>query len=302
LSRSQIGALSGVAFILVVSVAWWALALWPAEGPAPEWVNRARWVCFNAQPDGLPGASGWLLLIGQPIGMLAAWMAISGQAVRSGIGVLAGRASGRALLAGVTAGVLAGLGAAGIQVSETARSQIVALPGDTMPPETYPRLDREAPALGLRDHAGELVEIEVLRGRPTLLTFAFGNCETVCPAIVHQTLDVQRRIQERAAAGECTPEEVPRVVILSLDPWRDTPSRLSHLAMHWEVGEDAHVLSGSVEEVEAALTRWNVARERDPGTGDVVHPPLVYVLDREGRIAYATAGGVDAMVELLGRG
>ena len=67
-------------------------------------------------------------------------------------------------------------------------------------------------------------------------------------------------------------------------------------------GYDLPPLNFSVEEVEAALTRWNVARERDPRTGDVAHPPLVYVLDREGRIAYATAGGVDAMVELLRRG
>ena len=36
-------------------------------------------------------------------------------------------------------------------------------------------------------------------------------------------------------------------------------------------------------------------------TGDVTHPPLVYILDAEGRIAYATTGGVEAMVELLGR-
>jgi cytochrome oxidase Cu insertion factor (SCO1/SenC/PrrC family) len=61
------------------------------------------------------------------------------------------------------------------------------------------------------------------------------------------------------------------------------------------------VLSGEVEEVEDVLTRWNVARRRDPRTGDVVHPPLVYVLDRSGRIAFASTGGTQALVELLGR-
>jgi hypothetical protein len=37
-------------------------------------------------------------------------------------------------------------------------------------------------------------------------------------------------------------------------------------------------------------------------TGDVSHPPLVYVLDADGRIAFAaTAGGTEALVDLLGR-
>ena len=62
---------SSLGAILVVTVAWWALALWPSEGVPPAWLLRARQVCFNADGSGLPQASGWMLLIGQPIGMVA---------------------------------------------------------------------------------------------------------------------------------------------------------------------------------------------------------------------------------------
>jgi len=76
---------------------------------------------------------------------------------------------------------------------------------------------------------------------------------------------------------------------------------LPSLAHGYGLGADAFVLSGSVDEVNALLDRWNVARGRDEQTGEVAHPPLVYVLDAEGRIAFAATGGTEALVELLGR-
>ena len=33
-------------------------------------------------------------------------------------------------------------------------------------------------------------------------------------------------------------------------------------------------------------------------TGDIVHPPLVYVIDPDGRVAFAAAGGEDLLVDL----
>jgi cytochrome oxidase Cu insertion factor (SCO1/SenC/PrrC family) len=109
-------------------------------------------------------------------------------------------------------------------------------------------------------------------------------------------VSAQQQLRESA-----DPARVPRVVVVTLDPWRDTPSRLPALAKSYALGEDAFVLSGAVPEVEALLDRWNVARGRDTRTGEIAHPPLVYVLDADGRIAYAASGGSDVLVELLGR-
>ena len=57
--------LGATGFILAVSAAWWGFALFGVAG-APEWVARARAVCFNITETGLPDAKGWLLLLGQP--------------------------------------------------------------------------------------------------------------------------------------------------------------------------------------------------------------------------------------------
>ncbi len=114
--------------------------------------------------------------------------------------------------------------------------------------------------------------------------------------MVRQALEARERLRDSGKEAA-----VPRIVIVTLDPWRDTPSRLSHLADHWGLDAEGHVLSGSVGEVGAVLDAWNVPRERNPTTGDLVHPPLVYVLDAAGRIAFASRGDAAALVELLER-
>jgi hypothetical protein len=71
--------------------------------------------------------------------------------------------------------------------------------------------------------------------------------------------------------------------------------------MNWGIPEDGFVLSGDVPAVNGVLDAWNVARQRDPQTGEVTHPPLVYILDPAGTVAYATTGGVEMLAELLDR-
>jgi protein SCO1/2 len=301
LSRAERTAFGALVFLAVVTAAWWALALWPIGNAAPQWLERARWVCFNAGPDGLPDASGWLLLIGQPIGMLAVLLAVWGDPVRAAVRAIRSTRAGRTALVACVGLLALGLVASGARVVSATSTGGTAAFDDVAPPDTYPRLDREAPTLSLTDQQGRRIGVEDLAGRPALVTFAFGNCETICPAIVRETLAVQEGMRRRATEGALAAEAVPRVVIVSLDPWRDTPGRLAHLAHHWKLGEDAHVLSGSVEEVETVLDAWNVARRRDAKTGDVTHPALVYILDASGAIAYATRGGQVVVTELLER-
>jgi protein SCO1/2 len=299
--RRERTALGALLFLVLVTAGWWALALWPAGDAPPEWLERARWVCFNAGEDGMPDASGWLLLIGQPLGMMGVLMTVWGPQVRAG---LRSTAASRAGIVGVTACALllaVGLVASGFRVANVARAGAFESPAASSLPDTYPRLDRPAPAFSLEDQHGVRLTLESLRGRPALVTFAFGNCETVCPAVVKQAVAVQEQLRDRAARGELAWDTVPRLVIVSLDPWRDTAGRLGHLSAHWGLGKDAHVVTGPVDEIETVLDAWNVARSRDTRTGDVTHPSLVYVLDDRGLIAFATRGGTAAVVELLGR-
>lgn len=293
-------ALAALAALLVITVAWWALALWPVQGVAPAWLERARLVCFNTGPSGLPDASGWLLLVGQPIGMLAVLMVIAGDAVRAGLGRALASPAGLLGIAGGSGVIVAGLVLAAVRVAgapldsewlETARADV---------PATYPRLDRRLPPVDLVDQGGAAFGWGRVAGRPTLLTFGFGHCATICPMTVMNARQVQDRF---AAEGRDL-----ALVVITLDPWRDTPARLPSLARQFHlvasdaVEEDrAYMLSGTVEGVNAALDALQVARQRVPGTGDIVHPALVYLLDADGTIVYAASGHADLIEELARR-
>lgn len=284
------GALGLLAVILAVTAAWWALALWPLPDAAPGWLARTRWVCFNSPPQGLPDGGGWLLLVAQPLSMIGALLVIWGDGVRDGLRALMATAVGRGVTVAVAGAVALGIGATGVRVARAAATPAVALPPGP-PPETYPRLDRAAPPLPLVDQHGRVFSLGDRAGRPVIVTFAFAHCAAICPLVV----------QDALRAGELAVGLRPLVVIVTLDPWRDPPARLPAIAAKWGLTGDAVVLSGSVREVEHALDAWTVARTRDPLTGDVAHPPLFYLLDGEGRIAFAATGGAQTIAELLKR-
>ncbi len=284
--------LFALGFILVVTVGWWALALWPTGSATPEWLSRARAICFNTTETGLPDASGWLLLIGQPLGMLGVLFVVWTEPVLGGLRSLALSRSGRAALGLAGLAIFTGIFAAAARVVDAAQASAVRLAVADLPPESYPRLDRDPPAFELVDQNGDPFSDRTLADGRAFVTFAFGNCETICPLVVRNVLDAR----ERLADGRRF-----RVVVFTLDPWRDTPRRLSHMAGHWGLEAGDRVVGGGVEAVNAALDAWKVPRERDLRTGDVAHPALVYLLDEEGRVAFASRGDVETLVALAGR-
>jgi cytochrome oxidase Cu insertion factor (SCO1/SenC/PrrC family) len=293
LSREERGVLGAVVAWFVITAAWWLLALWPVAN-APVWLERTRYVCFGVNETGLPDGGGWIGLIAGPLGMLAIlvvgwWRSFTSIVHKSkrSFGVAA-------TLAALAAGVILIATGATWRVSEARVDAADLSPASTLPPETYPRLDQAAPALQLVAQTGDIVDLARFAGRPVLVTFAFAHCTTICPVIVKQTLDAQAMLRGSPA--------YPAVLIVTLDPWRDTPSRLPALAESWQLpAGDAFVLSGAVEQVESVLNAWNIPRSRNESTGDVTHPSLVYVVDNNGRIAFASTGGSENLAALLRR-
>lgn len=290
LTRRDAWPLGAVGFVLAVSVAWWAFALWPVPG-APEWLERSRSVCFNLTESGLPDTKGWLLLVGQPPTMLALLLVGWGEEVLESLRRLVSFRGGRLATLATATTLVTGLSLASVRVM-SASTPSITWTGDEVAPESYPRLDRPWPeATGLVDQSGASFDVGRLRGQPALVTFAFGHCETLCPAVVHQSRAT------RLEVGGPWP-----IVVFTLDPWRDTPSRLPALVEQFELDPARDfVVSGSVEDVTKALDAWQIPRQRDPSTGDVTHPAIVYLIDEEGRLAFASTGGVRQMVSLARR-
>jgi cytochrome oxidase Cu insertion factor (SCO1/SenC/PrrC family) len=277
-------AVAALAALLAITAGWWALALWPTPDAPPEWLARTRAACFGSSSNGLPDAGGWIVLIGSPLGFLALLLAAWGSELRAGLAGLATRALGQVALGIVGAACI--IGAAGA-LTRIAAAQAEPFIIDARAPEdavAAARTNDPAPALSLVDQHGETISLARFGKRPVLVTFAFAHCQTVCPVVVHDVLSAR----DKEPAAEAA------VLIVTLDPWRDTPARLPAVAEAWGATGDAHVLSGEPDAVEQVLSRWRIPRVRNAETGDVTHPAVEYVV-YEGRIRYALQGGEEAI-------
>jgi protein SCO1 len=143
-------------------------------------------------------------------------------------------------------------------------------------PADYPRGDAPCPDFRLVDQNGAAFGPSRLRGTPTIVTFVFSHCQAICPDLVH---DVRRAAEVARPAGV-------QLVLVTIDPVRDSPEVLPQVASEWNLGTNEWLLSGSPEEVGRLLDAFNVARVADTLTREVAHPPLVVVLDPQVRQAY----------------
>jgi len=281
-------ALAALLLVLVITAAWWALALWPAGASEPEWLLRTRAACFGSTAGGLPDAGGWVLLIGEPSGMLGVLVVVWGRTLRSDVERV--RVVRRWWLAAgsIAAAALVMVASLGVHATRVwARGNPAGVRGPGVPT----RLDFSPPATALVDQHGARASLADLGGRPALLTVAFGHCATVCPTVVND-LSHARRTTGRADV---------QLVVVTLDPWRDTPDRLSSLGAHWELGAGDRVLSGSVANVEQVLDSLGIGRRRNETTGDIEHGSTVMLINSRGRVEWRIDGGWNRVSELLRR-
>lgn len=258
-----------------ITAGWWALALWPAGPAPPEWLVRTRAACFGTQGNGLPDAGGWVLLIGQPLGMVGFLMVVWGESVRRGLRRLRRSRSGQLASLGFLVALSGGAVLVVARIHEPEAAVLPTSGGVTA-------LDLPAPDVELVDQRGGLVRLAELG--PALLTFGYGHCTTVCPTGVRDLLR-----SSRTAGSTGLP-----VIVLTLDPWRDVPERLPSIAAEWGLvvtGRD-RVLSGSPETVEQVLDQLGIARRRNPVTGDIDHVTAVMGLDAHGRIQWRRDGQI----------
>lgn len=272
--------------IAAITAAWWALALWPVGASAPEWLARTRAACFGAPPGGLPDAGGWILLIGEPAGMAAVFMALWRHSLRSELERLRRDRVWRVVATGAVTLGLAGFALLGVRVTRAyqASRTVTRVEGGALT-----RLDVQAPLTTLIDQHGRPVVLGDVHGQRTLLAFAFGHCTTVCPTTIRDVIEARR------AAG--TPDV--RLIVLTVDPWRDTPDRLPYLADHWELGPDDRVVSGDVVHVEATLDALGIGRRRNEMNGTVDHASTVMLLDTRGRIVLRIDGWAGSIRQVL---
>lgn len=118
----------------------------------------------------------------------------------------------------------------------------------------------------------EVTDAEVF-ARPAILYFGYTFCPDVCPLDMMRNGEATRLLAERGL--DVTP------VFVSVDPERDTPEVAGAFALTF--ADDAVGLSGSRDQVEAAMRAWRVygrAPAAEPGDGSylVDHSTFSYLV------------------------
>lgn len=279
---------------LTSTLGWWAFAFMPLPSAPPAWLAAARVACFGPMDSGLPDAAGWVMLVLAPLSLLLALAVLWGAELSASLRALARRRVGQGAFAILALATLV----EGVWVAQRVQAAwavSVGVPGpldEAALPEAYPRRTQAAPSFTLIDQHGERVSLADFQRRPVVVTFVFAHCQTMCPFVV-------ATLKEGARDGAA-------VLLVTLDPWRDTPSSLPAIVQRWDLPSSFRVLSSpSVSEVLEVAEAYGVTFKRDEKTGDIVHPGLVFLIDGAGRLAYTFDNPPTAWVreglERLGR-
>jgi protein SCO1/2 len=136
----------------------------------------------------------------------------------------------------------------------------------------WPAGIRRAPDFSLRDESGQIFSLSSARGRAVVLTFMDSRCRQECP--------LEGRALS-AALRQLPGAQRPLVVVISVDPWADTPGSAQSAIRRFGLGAfDWRWLLGSRKRLEPVWRRYGIGVRR--AAGDIEHTAALYLIDARG--------------------
>lgn len=133
------------------------------------------------------------------------------------------------------------------------------------------------PEFSLLDQSGQPVSRDVFRGHWNLVFFGFTHCPDICPV----TLQILAKARQALAREGQQP--LPRIVLVSVDPERDTPALLQKYVDYF--GDGNLGITGDIAELEKLTSALGIYFKKQPGNADdyaVDHSAAVLVIDPDG--------------------
>jgi protein SCO1/2 len=146
---------------------------------------------------------------------------------------------------------------------------------------------RALPVTEFVDHNGNAFSSADLTDRFTLMFFGFTNCPDICPLSMAMLAQAGRQLAESRRA-------VPRVVLVSVDPTRDTPAQMRNYLANFD--PEFIGLTTSESELEPLRRDLGVSVMRQSLGGEqytMTHNPQVYVISPRGEVI-ATLSSADS--------
>lgn len=128
------------------------------------------------------------------------------------------------------------------------------VPGKVEPPQTERATvfvpPRALPALDLIDQDGQPLHADFFDGHWTFVFFGFTQCPDICPTMMATLAQSVREL------ADLPPGQRPRVLLVSLDPERDTPAILAPYVRFFDPA--FHGATGTLETTAAAAAAFSV--------------------------------------------
>jgi protein SCO1/2 len=130
---------------------------------------------------------------------------------------------------------------------------------------------------------GQLVSLKSFTGNPVVLTMFFANCTYACPLLVNDMQKMENSLPKDKKNNY-------RFILVSIDPERDTPTKLKIYAK--ERGLDLSrwtLLTGETDDIMelAALTGFKYKKD---DKGNFSHSNLITLLNEKGEIMHQQIG------------
>ncbi len=130
--------------------------------------------------------------------------------------------------------------------------------------------------VALTSHANQAIKLDVYRGQPTLVTMFYGSCPNVCPLLIETLQSIEKSLGEKD-------RNRLRVLMVSIDPDRDTPAALTTVAKNHRVDLSRWTLARtSAADVRKIAAVLNVQYRKLPN-GEYNHSSVITLLDVGGR-------------------
>ena len=143
----------------------------------------------------------------------------------------------------------------------------------------------ELPQVALIDQTGAAVDQRFFEGQWDVVFFGFATCPDICPITLGVLTQAQRQLAQDGAAT------LPRVVLVSVDPERDTPEVLTEYMQSF--GDNSVAVTGEIEELRTLTSELGIFFEKRYIDGDFYtmdHSSVVLVIDPAGRVSALFSG------------
>jgi protein SCO1/2 len=166
--------------------------------------------------------------------------------------------------------------AAGMLLSRTLLNRAGA---PTLAKATLLEPSRPLPAMAFVDEQGQPFGPERLRGHWSILFFGFTHCPDVCPMTLALLAQVEKNLTDLPA------EQRPRIILVSVDPQRDTPEQLAKYVKSFSPTFTG--ITGEQEAIHEFALKMGVPVAISPlpgGNYTVDHSAAIFIVDPSGAL------------------